>query len=416
MGSLGLLAVVSGTATALTGMRRTHLWRQLSGHRQAALEFEARIGSYRSSLVIVRVAGLVGAIAMATLLAADLSDLRWWAILVSGVGSALLIVIAEAPLRSAAARDPSRIIRLMALPLALLNALARPLTRLLPLSSEAAFSYSFAGPVEQIGSLAEAQSLRQLAAEAQRPGLAEDERKMIRAILALNQTTVKEIMVPRPDIAAVSTEATLPEAAKLLVETGHNRLPLYEGTLDNVVGVIYARDVLGLLSAQAAPADLRQVARQPYFVPETKPVSDLLRDFQEKAVHFALVVDEYGGVEGLVSLNDVLEEIVGEIEGEFEPAENAIDLLNEGEAIVDGVAPLEQLNEIFATELEGDGFETIGGYVQHHLGRIPKAGEKLEAAGLMIEVLSTIGRRIKKLRVKKLLPQQEEAKASSSST
>ena len=413
MGSLGLLAVVSGSATALTGIRRTQMWRQLSGHQEAALELEARLGSYRSSLVILRVGGFVGAVTMATMLAADLSDLRWWAILAAGAGSALLIVATETPARSMAARDPGRLIRTVALPLAVFNSLTRRVTRMLPLSSEAAFSHSFAWPVQQMGTLAEARRLRELASEVERPGLAEDERRMIRAILALKQTTVKEIMVPRPNITAVSTEAALSQVARLMVETGHNRIPLYQGTIDNIVGVLYARDVLGLLGTQAEPPDLRTVARKPYFMPETKQVSDLLRDFQEKAVHFALVVDEYGGVEGLVSLNDVLEEIVGEIEREFEPSESPIDLVNDGEAIVDGVVPLEELNEVLAIDLEGDGFETIGGYVLHHLGRIPKAGEKLEAGGLFIEVLSTMGRRVKRVRVKKLLPQQEEAKPSS---
>ena len=409
-----MLAFVSGGATALTGVRRAQLRHHLSADLDAGLKFEARLGSYRSSLTVVRLAAVVGAISTATLLATDLGEIRWWSITAAGIASALLITIAEALPRSWAAKQPEKYMRRFALPLVTLNALARPITRLIPLSSEAAFSQSSSTPAETIGPLEEARLLKELVSAQEETGeLHEDERKMIRAILALGQSTVKEIMVPRTDFTAVSTEATLSEVVQLLVASGRSRIPLYEGTIDSIVGVIYAKDVLSSVESDAESFEARLIAREPYFIPETKKVRELLSEFQNKAVHFALVVDEHGGVEGLVSLNDVLEEIVGEIEEEFETPEEDIRLVSDREAILDGAVNIDEVNEALDIALEGNGFETIAGYVLHHMGRIPKTGEQLETDGILIEVLSTIGRRVKKVRLKKQPDQTKEAQAAS---
>ena len=414
LSSLGVLAFVSAGGAALTGVRRAQARRLLSIDQDAGLEFEARIGSYRSSLVVTRLAAVVGAVCTATLLAAELGDMRWWAITAGGAGSALLIVLAEAPPRSRAARDPEAFLRRFSVPLTLLNSLTRPITLLFTLSSEAALAGSPAAPPKETGPLAQARQLRELASVQDKTAeLHEDERKMIRAVLTLNQSTVKEIMVPRADFTVVSVEATLPEVVHLLVASGRSRIPLYEGTIDSILGVIYAKDVLNLMESDTEPFDIRRIAREPYFIPETKKVRELLNEFQSRAVHFALVVDEHGGVEGLVSLNDVLEEIVGEIEEEFEAPEEDISLVSEQEAIIDGATPLDEVNEALDIDLEGNGFETIGGYVLHHLGRIPKVGEQLETDGIFIEVLTTIGRRVKKIRLKKRTPEKEGAEASS---
>ena len=213
---------------------------------------------------------LAGAISTAVLLAGDLAEMRWWAFTAAGVGSGLLVVIAEAPARARAAQNPERVLRLFAVPLGLLVTLTRPATRWVPLSSEAVFPSS-AGQTQGGGPLVEARRLRQMLISPEGPqGLEEDERKMIRAILALNQTTVKEIMVPRTDFTAISTEATLPEVVQLLVESGRSRIPLYEGTIDNVVGVLYAKDVLNAVNSPAEPFALRPIAREPYFHPRVQ--------------------------------------------------------------------------------------------------------------------------------------------------
>ena len=158
--------------------------------------------------------------------------------------------------------------------------------------------------------------------------LEEDEHKMIRSIIKLDQTMVREIMVPRVDIVALDVKDPLAEVIKTIIDHGLSRIPLYQDTIDEVVGVVYAKDLLRLWGQSDSPVDLKEIARKPHFVPETKRVDELLQEFREKRVHMAIVVDEYGGVAGLVSLEDLMEEIVGEIEDEFDIGESHIDVIS----------------------------------------------------------------------------------------
>ncbi len=402
---------MSGAATALAGIRRAQSQHLLLTDVDAGAGLEARISPYLSSLRVVRLAAMIAAVSTATLLANDLSDTSWWAITIGGLGSAILVLLIEAKAIARAAVRPQAFLERFATPLALMTSLIRPLTRLLPLTSEAALSRSDPHPSEKIDVLQELRSLGELLSPRDaEEELHEDQRKMIRAVLALHQSTVKEIMVPRTDFTALSVTATFQEVLQLLVTSGRSRIPLYAGTIDSTVGVLYAKDVLSLVDTPSESFDIRQIARDPYFVPETKKVRELLQDFRGENVHFALVVDEYGGVEGLVSLNDILEEIVGEIEDEFEAPEQDISLIGEREAIIDGAVPIDEVNEALKIDLEGNGFETIGGFVLHHMGRIPKAGEELETDGIAIEVLATVRRRVRKIRIRKLDPVKKKEK------
>ncbi len=229
----------------------------------------------------------------------------------------------------------------------------------------------------------------------------DSERKMIHAILELEETTAHEIMVPRTDIVAVDTDAPLPGVIDLVLERGYSRIPLYQDTIDNVVGIIYAKDLLRYCRDQESQVSLLDIARPPYFIPESKRIGELLRELQEKKVHIAIVVDEYGGVAGLVTIEDLLEEIVGEIEDEYDTEEPKVEWLNETEAVVDAKLSIDDLNDFFDLNLQPEGFDTVGGFVYAQLGRIPTVNDKVETHGLTISVLSTLGRRIKKVRVTK---------------
>ncbi len=231
-----------------------------------------------------------------------------------------------------------------------------------------------------------------------------DERqiKMIRAILKMEEVSVREIMVPRVDMMALEVGTSVADIVKLMVEGGHSRIPLYEETIDKTFGVIHSRDVLRMVIGDDQHSDLRAVARPALFVPESKRLSDLLKEFQEKRVSIAIVVDEYGGVAGLVTIEDLLEEIVGEIEDEFKEGEPEVVSVSENEAVLDARISLDRVNELFSTKIEGDGFDTLGGAVYKHLGKIPVPGDKVQDGDLSMEVLSTVGRRIKKVRVVKL--------------
>jgi putative hemolysin len=230
------------------------------------------------------------------------------------------------------------------------------------------------------------------------------ERAMIHAILHLEETLVREIMVPRVDMVAVDIESTLEQAIELVSESGHSRVPAYRDTLDNMVGVLYGRDLLKLASPDSSstmPA-LEQLVRPCFFVPESKRADELLQELQERHIHIAVVVDEYGGVAGLVTIEDLLEEIVGEIEDEFDTSEAAIEAMDGGMRMVDARISLDAFNAAFSSSITGEGFDTLGGFLSSQLGRIPSPGDQVQSNGLRFEVYTTLGRRVKKVRVKQV--------------
>jgi len=230
-------------------------------------------------------------------------------------------------------------------------------------------------------------------------GAQNGELAMIRRIANMVDRAVREIMVPRIDMVVAEASDTLDDVLRLVNERGYSRIPIYEETVDNIVGVVYAKDILKYLAEGRRPASLREIARPPYFVPEGKHIDELLTELREHRVHMAIVVDEYGGTAGLVTIEDVLEEIVGEIQDEYDREEATIQRVNETEAVVDGRVTLDDLNEVFNLEMESEDVDTVGGFVYHQLGRMPAPGDEVRADGLTMRVLTVAGRRIKKVRV-----------------
>jgi CBS domain containing-hemolysin-like protein len=240
----------------------------------------------------------------------------------------------------------------------------------------------------------------------------EDERQMIQGIIALDETTAREIMAPRIDIVGLDVDATIDDALKLIVAKGFSRIPLYEETIDNVLGIVYAKDLLRCITEERRPA-LRDIARPPYFIPESKRVDELLAELRQSKVHIAIVVDEYGGTAGLVTIEDLLEEIVGEIQDEYDREEAPIERVNESEAILDARVSIDALTELFGFEQTDDeDYDTVGGFVYHHLGKVPVAGDEVRVDGLTLRVLSVLGRRIKKVRARKVVHSDEAVTAS----
>ena len=228
----------------------------------------------------------------------------------------------------------------------------------------------------------------------------ERDRQMLRSILRLDVSTVSEIMVPRLDMVTVDVEASVADVAGSMGQNGHGRLPVYEETTDNIVGIAHSRDLLVLLSRGEGQSSLRVAMRPALFVPETKKLDELLSEFQDKAIQMAIVVDEYGGTEGLVTMEDLLEEIVGEIEDEFSRVEEPeVVHLPNGSALVDAGITTDDVEELFDAELDSPDVDTLGGYVYRALGRIPQTGDVVITEHLRIEVISVLGRRLRKLRV-----------------
>ena len=228
----------------------------------------------------------------------------------------------------------------------------------------------------------------------------EREMAMIHAILSLEETSVRDIMVPRPDVVAIDVKAPITEALAVMREAGHSRILAHENGIDNVQGVLHARDLLKYAEAPNGE-DIRSYLRPAHFVPEGKRVDELLMEFQRRRGHMAVVVDEYGGTAGLVTLEDILEEIVGDIVDEFNQEEQEVEVISTDEVVLDARVNLSFLKEHFAVDLEGDGFDTMGGLVYNKLGKIPSQGDQVVAGGLRVEVLSTSGRRITRVRVQR---------------
>jgi len=234
----------------------------------------------------------------------------------------------------------------------------------------------------------------------------ESEKAMIYGVFGLSETLVREVMVPRVDMAAVEVTTPLREAAAIAVESGYSRLPVYEETLDRIVGILHQKDLVAALVAETPP-DLRSILHPPYFVPETKRVDVLLREMQNQHVHMVIVVDEYGGTDGLVTIEDLLEEIVGEIQDEHDREEAQIERLPDGSVIFNGRVSLDEVNEALALELTGEDVTTIGGLVSARLGKIPARGDRLEVPGATIEVVATAARRARKVKITRHSQQSE---------
>ena len=248
--------------------------------------------------------------------------------------------------------------------------------------------------------------------ELEEPAITEEEltslddrdREMLRSIIRLDATTVREVMIPRLDMAAVEADSPLEVVAETMVSRGHSRLPVYEETIDKILGIIHARDVMGSLAKSGKSQDsLRTLVREAFIIPEGKRVDDLLEELQERRTQIAIVVDEYGGTEGLVTMEDLLEEIVGEIEDEFSRSRDAQVIRQpDGTMLVDAGVTTEHVEELFGTTIDSTEVDTVGGYVYHSLGRIPQTGDILETDHLHIEVVSMLGRRLRKLRIHRI--------------
>lgn len=226
--------------------------------------------------------------------------------------------------------------------------------------------------------------------------VAKNKRRMLHGVFDLSEIRVRDVMVPRTEVVGIEVGTPLNELIRIGSEVRHSRFPVYEGELDRIVGVIHIKEILGFVG-QPEDFSLSRVARAPYFVPEAKPVEALLQAFLRKQVHLAVVVDEYGGVEGIVTLEDIVEEIVGEIQDEYDDEDALVRPLESGRFLVDGSAPLRDINRRFGLELSEEHVNTLAGYVLHALERIPQEGDQCEADGVRFIVRRMEDHRIEEI-------------------
>ncbi len=260
-------------------------------------------------------------------------------------------------------------------------------------------SRSLASEPKRFFSVTEEELKKLLDVSQEEGGLQMDERKMIRSIFQFHEKMAREVMVPRIDILALDIHTPILTAADAMLKSGFSRVPVYQENIDNIIGILYVKDLLRLWLEGKQEGSLHDKLRPVYFVPETKKADELLTEMQNRRIHIALIVDEYGGVAGLVTLEDLMEEIVGEIQDEYDQAEEQIyHQINDGEYIFQGRIDLDDFNKIMDSALSKDEADTLGGLIYNKIGRVPKGGEEIRTDDILLTVEQVSGRRIRKVK------------------
>jgi putative hemolysin len=323
-------------------------------------------------------------------------------VIVTVILALFTIVFAELVPKTLALAHPERFALALSAPLDVLGRVLAPLVALLT-SITRAITKPLGASVNPEAQIT-AQELRLIVERGGEQGILEaEEEQMINAVIELGDRRIHQVMVPRIAIVALPATASFEEAIDLVVEEGHSRVPVYESSVDEVVGILYAKDLLPFLKSDAVvrPA-LKALLRAPVFVPESLSIDDLLHEFQRRKVHIAIVLDEYGGTAGLVTIEDLLEEIVGEIQDEYDVEEPLVERLDDDRARIDGRAAIEDLLEIWDLKLalgDEEEYDTVGGLVYHRIGGIPQPGDEVRLDGLRLTVETTDGRRVAKVLV-----------------
>ena len=355
-------------------------------------------------------ASAVAAVSIVELLATPLSGVSWIGeragvialLVVTLLVSVVSIVLGELIPKGFALANPDRIALVASGPISLFAKIVSPLVALLVLLTKV-ISKPFGIDPTRTPELSAAE-IRLIVEQGSQQGVLEaEEEQMISAVMSLSDSKLHEVMVPRIDIVAIDQEATFDEAVEVVLKEGHSRTPLYRESVDHIVGILYAKDLLRLIAAGGPRPRLRDIMRPALFVPESQSVDDLLHELQRRKVHMAVVLDEYGGTAGLVTIEDLLEEIVGEIQDEFDEEEPMKVEIGPGEVILDGRADIDDLTELVepALELEDDEeYDTLGGFVYHRIGRVPVVGDAVVIEPFVITVIKVSGRRVGKVRVR----------------
>jgi putative hemolysin len=311
------------------------------------------------------------------------------------------VVLGELVPKAVALQKAEALAVVLAVPLDFLGRIAHPIIWLLQVSANAALRVLRVKPAPAGMIAYTREDIRHSVAAAEDVGeLEQAEEEMLYKVFDFASKEVSAVMVPRPEVVAISAEMPPEEALRAVVDSPYTRYPVYRGSLDDVVGVLHVRDLFGAIhDLGIASVELASIVRPAYVVPETKDLAALLADFRREKQHMAIVVDEYGAMEGIVTLEDLLEEIVGEIEDEFDLPDTSIERIDETHIRIEGTYTIDDFNEEFGTELEQEDFNTMAGLVFGELGRAPEVGDEVRTDGLKLEVLEIDGSRIMKIEV-----------------
>ncbi len=410
--------VFAAAEIAIITVRESRLLQRLKeGHPGAAplLELKRHPSQFLATVqvgvtIVGSMASVLGgayaATRVATLLEAVVpAGLAAWAptaavVLMVMVISYLSLVLGELLPKSVALRNPERVAFITVHLIRVLAALSSPLVRILTISTDT-FLKVFRVSARSSEVFITEEEVKHIVQEGARHGIFDEaERQLIHSVFEFADTSVREVMIPRSEIHALGDTTPLKEALSKLVETGFSRMPVYQGDLDHIIGVVHLKDILRELE-KAAPLSLRELAHTPLFVPDSMQISDLLRELQARRVHMAIVVNEFGTVVGLVTIEDLLEEIVGEIRDEFDTdEEQPIQEMADGSLLVHGSLPLDELTERYDLPFRStQDYRTVAGLVLARLKRFPKGGEAIVEGPFKMTVVVLDGRRLRKIRI-----------------
>lgn len=404
---IGYLSSSEAAIISVNKLRIASLAEKGSRSAQAVQRLVAQTDRLFGTILLLENALIVIATASFTVLATRYlpSDESEWPLAVASLGMTFVVVVFTriAP-KTFAAQHSERYAMLVARPMLALMALASPAVRAVTGLTNALVALT--NRVLRMGdarlATATRDEIRMLVDVGQAEGdLASDETEMIQSIFELGHTTAREIMVPRIDMVTLSDEATFEAALHLALTEGLSRLPVYHESLDQITGILYVKDLLAFLTTDERPRRLpRTFLRPAYFIPESKRVDDLLRDMRRDRLHMAVVMDEYGGTAGLVTIEDILEEIVGEIHDEYDDvAAGPIEPQPDGSIVVDGGLAIHELNEALSIRLPDTEFDTVGGFVVGLFGRAPAPGESVVYQRLFLVAESVKARRLTRVRI-----------------
>ncbi len=324
-----------------------------------------------------------------------------------GIMTFFILVFGEITPKTVAIRNAEAISLLSAPIIRFFSVLFAPLVKIFTFIS-VPFIRLFGGRMPEKGPFLTLDEIKMLILAGEREGVIEEEEKeMISSIFEFGETIVREVMTPRPDMQCIPVEYSVDQAIKAIVEGGHSRIPVFEGNMDNIVGIIYAKDLLRTVEGNMEKQTLREFMRPAIFIPESKKVDDLLHQMQAARTHIAIIVDEYGVASGLVTLEDLIEEIVGEIYDEFEKKVKSMEKIDDKTFIVDARLSISDVNDALKIRLPKRKYDTVGGFVLDQLGKVPAVGDSVRYGSLLISVERVIKRRITRVKISKA-PKREE--------
>jgi putative hemolysin len=405
---LVLCALASASETALTSVSRIKLKNLVEEGDRKAAEIEQLLANpniFLSTILVVNSVAVIIASSMATVLALRFS--QSWGELVSTILISLIVLIfCEITPKTAAVQNPLRWARAMVGIVRGTAWVLRPIVWMLSGITNSLVRV-LGGQAVRHGPFVTEEELRLLVTVGEEEGvLEEEETEMIHSIFEFADTPVRDVMIPRIDIVTLESTATVNQAVDQALEGGFSRIPVYEDTLDNIVGVLYTKDMLKQLREKHETLLVRDLVRAAYFVPETKKLDDLLREMRQKHIHLVIVIDEYGLVAGLVTIEDLMEEIVGDIQDEYDHEENLYEQVNSDVFIFSAKIGIDEFNDLMDTKLEREDYDTLGGFLYSQLDKIPVVGDTITFEQHRFTVLGTRGRRITKVQVE-LQPKQD---------